>query len=103
MLLNTVEVKIYSGKSNLNSLRGSPSPQKSHQVRNCLWYKTLKFENSQIYWANFKFEYLGKFETEIENMSGDGSGAQSGFIDKKNRGKNLVTLSMHKELSCEYR
>jgi hypothetical protein len=36
-------------------------------------------------------------------MPGDGSGAQSGFIDIKKTEvkKNFVTLSMHKELSCE--
>jgi hypothetical protein len=42
--------------------------------------------------SNFKFEYLGEFETELKNLLGHESGAQVGAIHKKTRGKNLMLL-----------
>jgi hypothetical protein len=44
--------------------------------------------------SNFKFEYLGEFETEFENILGHESGAQVGSIHKKTEVKNLVLLSL---------
>ncbi len=35
--------------------------------------------------SNFKFEYLGNFETELENILGHESGAQVGSIHEKNQ------------------
>jgi hypothetical protein len=35
--------------------------------------------------SNFKFEYLGEFETEFENILGHESGAQVGSIYEKNQ------------------
>jgi hypothetical protein len=37
--------------------------------------------------SNFKFEYLGEFGTEIENILGHESGAQVGSIHEKIRGQ----------------
>jgi hypothetical protein len=45
--------------------------------------------------SNFKFEYLGEFETDFENVLGHESGALVGSIDKKNPDvENLVLLSI---------
>jgi hypothetical protein len=45
--------------------------------------------------SNFKFEYLGEFVTEFENILGYESGAQMGLIDeKKSEVENLVPLSL---------
>jgi hypothetical protein len=44
--------------------------------------------------SNFKFEYLGEFETEFEIILGHESGAQVGSIHKKPEEKNLVLLSL---------
>jgi hypothetical protein len=35
--------------------------------------------------SNFKFEYLGEFETKFENNLGHESGAQVGSIHEKNQ------------------
>ncbi len=35
--------------------------------------------------SNFKFEYLDKFETELENILGHESGGQVGSIHEKNQ------------------
>jgi hypothetical protein len=37
--------------------------------------------------SNFKFEYLGEFETKFKNILGHESGAQVGLIHEKTRGK----------------
>jgi hypothetical protein len=53
---------------------------------------TCRYNNSGQ--SNFKFEYLGEFETEFENILGHESGAQGVQFMKKTRGKSLVLLSL---------
>jgi hypothetical protein len=44
---------------------------------------TCRYINSSQ--SNFKFEYLGEFKTEFENILGHESGAQVGLIHEKNQ------------------
>ncbi len=49
--------------------------------------------------SNFEFEYLGKFETEFENILGYKSGAQvCSFDGKKQRAKTRATVPLNKLL-----
>jgi hypothetical protein len=43
---------------------------------------TYRYTNSGK--AKFEFEYLGKFETEFENILGKENGTQMGSIDAEN-------------------
>jgi hypothetical protein len=54
--------------------------------------------------SNLKFEYLGEFETEFENILGHESGAQVGSIhEKKTRGQKsraTVPLRHQAQATC---
>ncbi len=45
----------------------------------------MTFRNINSGQPNFELEYLGKFETEFENILGYGSQAQLGLTDGKNQ------------------
>ncbi len=47
-------------------------------------------------WVNFEFDYLGEFEDICDNTLGCQTVAQGKMFDEKNRGQNLVRLSLFK-------
>jgi hypothetical protein len=51
--------------------------------------------------SNFKFEYLGEFDTEFKNILGHESGAQVGSIPEKTRGqKSRATVPLIESVSA---
>ena len=67
-----------------------------------LLYYTAASRDSPLYYTaesqavNFKFEYLGEFETEFENILGYESGAKVGVIDEKISGqKSRATVPLN--------